>query len=487
MSELPKGWVEAKLEDVAKWSSGGTPSRSKSEYYSDEIPWIKTGDLNDSIVEDASEYISELGLKNSSAKLFPKGSIGIAMYGATIGKTGVFGLSAATNQACAVAVPNGAIVPSFLHSYLKFQKPVFIEKGKGGAQPNISQGVIKEHPIPLPPLAEQERIVEKLDALFASLDVIKDKLDRIPELLKNFRQQVLTQAVTGKLTEEWREKKDIEEFKKFYQELEKFHLSKKKPVKVRGQKGIANEVIFEVPDYWKWIPNYYLVKDGGNAICAGPFGTIFKAKDFRDSGVPIIFLRHVKPFNFNQEKPNYMEPTVWKKLHQEYSIYGGEMLITKLGDPPGDAAIYPKDAGVSMVTPDVMKADYNEHFILPEFAAYYFNSRACKEIISEISFGMTRLRIDLTMFKSFPIPIPSLEEQQEIVRRVEELFAIADRVEAQYTSLKEKVDKLPQAILAKAFRGELVDQHKGDESAEVLLERIRSESQIKKMTQKTRI
>ncbi len=371
---------------------------------------------------------------------------------------------------------------AFINQYLRqFYLSGEVINYQGGSN-NLRNLKFKEYSkisIPLPPLAEQERIVEKLDALFASLDVIKDKLHRIPELLKNFRQQVLTQAVTGKLTEEWRKTKDIEEFRKFYQELEKFHLSKKKPVKVRGQKGISNEVLFEVPDYWKWIPNYYLVKDGGNAICAGPFGTIFKAKDFRDSGVPIIFLRHVKPFNFNQEKPNYMEPTVWKELHQVYSIYGGEMLITKLGDPPGDAAIYPKDAGVSMVTPDVMKADYNEHFILPEFAAYYFNSRACKEIISEISFGMTRLRIDLTMFKSFPIPIPSLVEQQEIVRRVEELFAIADRVEAQYTSLKEKVDKLPQAILAKAFRGELVEQDPEDEPAEVLLERIKEEREAR--------
>jgi type I restriction enzyme S subunit len=192
--KLPKGWVESTLGEIANWGSGGTPSRSRSEYYNGDIPWIKTGDLNNSVIMEASEFITELGLKNSSAKLFPKGSIGIAMYGATIGKTAFFGIDAATNQACAVAQPSSAIVDKFLHNYLKSQKQNFIDQGKGGAQPNISQTLIKAHPILLPPLPEQKRIVAKLDALFGHLDTLKTKLDHIPELLKNFRQQVLVEA-----------------------------------------------------------------------------------------------------------------------------------------------------------------------------------------------------------------------------------------------------------------------------------------------------
>lgn len=203
--DLPEGWELTTLEKIAFWGSGGTPSRGDSSYYGGDIPWIKTGDLNDSIIFEVNEYLSEKGLKNSSAKIFPKGSVGIAMYGATIGKTSLFGIDAATNQACAVAQVHEGVSNIFLHYYLKSQKENFIDKGKGGAQPNISQGVIKLHPFPLPPLAEQKRIVAKLDAAFGLLDRMKERLARIPELLKNFRQAVLTQAVTGKLTEEWRE------------------------------------------------------------------------------------------------------------------------------------------------------------------------------------------------------------------------------------------------------------------------------------------
>ena len=197
--QLPKNWIKTTLGDISEWSSGGTPKRGNLEYYGGNIPWIKTGDLNNNIVFEVKEYLTEKGLKNSSAKIFPKGSVGLAMYGATIGKTGIFGIDAATNQACAVATPYFEM-NKFLHYFLKSQKQNFIDKGKGGAQPNISQTVIKAHVINLPPLPEQKRIVEKLDKLFNQLEIIKANLDNIPLLLNDFRQQVLTKAVVGDLT-----------------------------------------------------------------------------------------------------------------------------------------------------------------------------------------------------------------------------------------------------------------------------------------------
>src|SRR5690606_28963390 len=124
-----------------------------------------------------------LGLKNSSAKVFPIGSVVLAMYGATIGKTGILDFDAATNQACAVATTHFNM-NKLLFLFLKSEKEKFIEKGKGGAQPNISQTVIKSHNILPPPLPEQERLVAKLDKLFAQHEKIKKALDRIPQLLK---------------------------------------------------------------------------------------------------------------------------------------------------------------------------------------------------------------------------------------------------------------------------------------------------------------
>ena len=139
----PHGWVETELGAIADWGSGGTPSRGNSKYFSGNIPWIKTGELGEKYIRSAEEFISEEAVKNSSAKIFPKGSVGIAMYGATIGKLSIWGIDASTNQACAVAkVRENILFNEYLYYFLFSEKNEFIKAGKGGAQPNISQGIL---------------------------------------------------------------------------------------------------------------------------------------------------------------------------------------------------------------------------------------------------------------------------------------------------------------------------------------------------------
>ena len=205
LDNLPVEWFETTLEQIAEWGSGGTPSRKNSSYYGGDVPWIKTGDLGEKYVTQATEFITDEAVKNSSAKFFKKGSVIMAMYGATIGKTSILGVDATTNQACAVGTPI-ATSTEFLYYFLRNEKNSFIAKGKGGAQPNISQQIIKAHTIYLPSLAEQQEIVRQLDSMLAQVEQIKARLDAIPAILKKFRQSVLADAVSGKLTEEWRGK-----------------------------------------------------------------------------------------------------------------------------------------------------------------------------------------------------------------------------------------------------------------------------------------
>ena len=388
MSELPKGWAIVSLDAIAEWGSGGTPKRNEPSYYGGDVPWVKTGDLGPKHLKKASEFISQTGLQNSSAKIFQKGSVGIAMYGATIGKTSIFDFDTATNQACAVGQPIKNVTNTeFLYYLLNNEKQKFIEKGKGGAQPNISQQIIKAHTVFFPPYKEQTRIVEKLDEVLAQVDTIKARLDGIPAILKRFRQSVLAAAVSGRLTVEWRNKNTTTNA---VDEIEASFSQKTGKLKLRGNKSNFSELnLPDIPNTWTWTQNFKLAKDESNAICAGPFGTIFKAKDFRDSGIPIIFLRHVKKDGFNQLKPNFMDRDVWNELHQEYSVWGGELLITKLGDPPGECCIYPENAGVSMVTPDVLKMDVDENITNKKYLMSYFNSPLSTGIIEKLAFGAT--------------------------------------------------------------------------------------------------
>ncbi|MDC1609131.1 restriction endonuclease subunit S [Phocaeicola vulgatus] len=175
--KLPKGWIWTILGSVGIWQAGGTPSRSNKSYFGGNIPWLKTGDLNDGYISEIPESITEEAVANSSAKINPIGSVLIAMYGATIGKLGILTFPASTNQACCACIKYFAITRSYLFYFLLSHREAFIANGGGGAQPNISKEIIVNTVIPLPPLAEQQRIVAKIEELFSVLDNIQNALE----------------------------------------------------------------------------------------------------------------------------------------------------------------------------------------------------------------------------------------------------------------------------------------------------------------------
>ena len=205
-NKLPQGWVECQLGEVFETSSGGTPKRGNPEYYQNgTIPWLKSGELNNSIIYSSEEFITEEGLNNSSAKIFPKGSLLIALYGATVGKLGILDFDSATNQAVCCIYQNAYYNRDFLFYYLLFKKEYLVNQGKGGAQPNISQEIVKSLIIPFPPLKEQKQIVEKIESEFAKIDEGLEHLKNAKEQIKQYRQSVLKSAFEGKLykTTEW--------------------------------------------------------------------------------------------------------------------------------------------------------------------------------------------------------------------------------------------------------------------------------------------
>jgi type I restriction enzyme S subunit len=192
-------WEITALENIAKWGSGGTPSRKNPEYYTGIIPWLKTGELGQKYVSDTEEKITQEALSNSSAKIFPANSVGIAMYGATIGKVSILLKPLSTNQACAVAQPYKTIDKEYLYYYLASQKYVFISKGKGGAQPNISQTILKSHPIPLPNINEQRKIVQEIESRLSVCDKVEESIADSLRKAIALRQSIFNKAFEGKL------------------------------------------------------------------------------------------------------------------------------------------------------------------------------------------------------------------------------------------------------------------------------------------------
>jgi type I restriction enzyme S subunit len=174
--DIPRNWIWVELGKIGRWQSGSTPNRLNKAYYGGNIPWLKTGDLNDGYITHIPEYITEKALNETSVKLNPIGSVLIAMYGATIGKIGILTFAATTNQACCACDVFEGIEKEYLFYFLLSHKEEFIKLGGGGAQPNISKEKIVSTYIPLPPNAEQIRIIKTIHQFFDQLDIITESL-----------------------------------------------------------------------------------------------------------------------------------------------------------------------------------------------------------------------------------------------------------------------------------------------------------------------
>jgi type I restriction enzyme S subunit len=176
--------MKVKLGDIFEIGSGGTPSKSHPEYYKGNIPWVKTGDLKSEYLYEVEDFISEEGLKNSSAKMYEENTVLIAMYGATIGATSILKLSACTNQACAAFKENEKVIPEYLYYFLRSQKERFVKDGVGGAQPNISAGYLKKVEMEIPLLENQKEIIGILDKTSEIISRMDQEIRLLDNLIK---------------------------------------------------------------------------------------------------------------------------------------------------------------------------------------------------------------------------------------------------------------------------------------------------------------
>ncbi|EOE7387678.1 restriction endonuclease subunit S [Campylobacter jejuni] len=202
--KLPQGWEWKSLGEIGNTSSGGTPLRNKKEYWENgSIKWLKSGELNDGYIDFIEENITEEAIENSSAKIFQKGTLLIAMYGATAGRLGILNLDSATNQAVCAFLhkdnKNIKFLEKFLFYFLFFIRDKIIKDSFGGAQPNISQTYIKNLQIPLPPLKEQEQIAKHLDFIFEKTKALKELYTKELKDYEELKQSLLDKAFKGEL------------------------------------------------------------------------------------------------------------------------------------------------------------------------------------------------------------------------------------------------------------------------------------------------
>ena len=394
-------WKKEPLGKICKTTSGGTPSRKNQSYYQNgTIPWVKSGELENNIITTSEEFITEEGLLNSSAKIFPAGTLLIALYGATIGKLAFLGIDAATNQAVCGIFQNENVSLKYLYYYLLFQRPNLIKQGVGGAQPNISQTILKKLEISYPDsITEQQRIVARIEELFSELDKAVGTLKTTKEQLEVYRQAVLV---------------DI--------------FSQEHPLRQLKEISVALS------------------------------GFAFKSKNYTPDGkYTVIKIGNVKDgyLDFSRDKTRTNEVT--DRILQKYLLKQGDCLITLTGTRGK------RDYGfVSMIERQtdyllnqrVAALRFDTMIALPEFFRYYLSSLNYRNQFFKYETGnVGQCNVGIKALCEPAVPCPPLDTQKKIVDQISDRLSVCDSIEKTVDTALAQADAMRQSILKQAFEG----------------------------------
>ena len=424
--DIPESWEWVRLGNIGDWGSGATPNRTTPEYYNGNIPWLKTGDLNDNYITDIPETITELALAKTSVRLNPIGSVLIAMYGATIGKLGILKIPATTNQACCACVPFTDIYNEFLFYFLMSQKVAFVKRGEGGAQPNISKEKIVSTLMPLPPVAEQKRIVEKLRILQPYIDyyAVLEKSDikltqSFPEKLKK---SILQYAVQGKLVpqdpadepasvllERIRAEKEqlIKEgkIKRDKHESVIFRRDNSYYEKVDGiERCIDDDLPFEIPESWEWCRLGTILQKLTDGTHSTP--------KYTARGIPFISVKDISSGKISFERTKFISKTEHELLASRCDPHRDDILLTKVGTT-GIPVLVDTDRPFSIFV-SVAQLRFSTELLDKFFLIYLLKSPLVQTQCRENTKGVGNKNWVMRDIANTLICIPPLAEQKRI-------------------------------------------------------------------------
>jgi len=403
-----------KLGDICETTSGGTPSRNNPKFYNGTIPWVKSGELDKGLILDTEEKITKEALQNSSAKIFPKGTLLIALYGATIGKLAFLGVDAATNQAICGIYENEKINSKFLYYFLYFKRPSLVKQGIGGAQPNISQTILKNLEIPVPPILAQQVIVSKIEELFSELEKGIESLKLAQEQLKVYRQSVLKWAFEGRLTNENVLEGGLPE---------------------GWRKLPLDEVCQKIQDGSHFSPQIQFDEPGKNRF------KYITAKNIRNNYMDLRNVTYV-----NKE----FHDSIYNRCNPEF----GDVLLTKDGVNTGEVTLNTLHEPFSLLS-SVCIFKPSKYLFSGSFLKYYIQSPLGLKAIQDSMTGTAIKRIILRKIRASEIALPPAKEQEIIIEQIEDRLSLVDKMEESINQSLQQSESLRQSILKRAFEGNL--------------------------------
>ncbi len=425
--DIPESWEWVRLNDISSITSGGTPARTNSSFWNGNIPWVKIGDIRNKYISTTEEKISERGLNSSSAKIFPRGTILYTIF-ATIGTVGILNIDAATNQAVAGVTFFGEYSRDYMYYVLIGLKDILVSKGKGMAQMNINLTILKNTPIPIPPLAEQKRIVEKIEELMPLIEDYGKAEEQLSKLNAEFpdklRKSILQQAVQGKLTERDPADEPASELLKRIKTEKEALIKSGKIKKEKLLPPISDdEKPFDIPEQW------CSVRIGDVGIYKkGPFGSSLTKSMFVPKSSSAVKVYEQK--NAIQKDHTlgeyYITRDYFEKKMRGFEIFPGDIIVSCAGTI-GETYVMPQNIEQGIINQALMRMKIVPSIDLDYFLLYF--DYVLKIDAQGSSKGSAIKNIPpFEIFKKMILPLPPLAEQKRIVKRVEELLALCDEL-----------------------------------------------------------
>lgn len=486
---LPEGWCHTNLGSVSQLVSGaGFPLNLQGKLGGD-YPFFKVGSLRDvTSAEELKQSPDTIDIKTTKqlrAAIIPPNSIVFAKIGMAIrlNRRRRVGVPCCIDNNMMAAVPTAAVLPHYL---LRFLETVdLMDLAQATTVPSIRKGELEQVAVWLPPLPEQGRIIKRTEQLLASVNSAHDCLKRARLILKRYRQAVLAAACSGRLTEDWRQTTTengtgLDLLNQIVHDQEECK---------RNRSGESTECAVQpdnerngIPESWVWVSVEKILRNPNHLS----YGILKPGRNDPD-GIPMLRVMDIGEWDFNDTEVMRVEPRIAAQ-YQRTKLEIGDILLAVMATI-GRVAVVPSQYEGANVNRALAVLKVNRR-INPHFVCAILRSPFFQNVFSTEKLGSAQSRINISDLRTFSFPLPPVQEQNEIVNRIEMLFSVARQVEQHVTKSVWRANKLTQSILAKAFRGELVPteaelarrEGRDYEPASVLLERIRQEQELNAST-----